>query len=320
MINLIISKLQVKKGEIEKNENLNISFKEWENAVLADSLFHFWDDLHDWAKSPGAKHHQAVVLSQKNSNAGARLVHNGFWFIIRVEFPNKLEAELIPIIADFAASLNAHLLVTYSKPYPKEKIEEFRKLQNNLKRKERKRYTEAELGVETAWVAIQGLPLQKIVELMGLELIGQTKWDEAIVLACGKQIMVAPPLNDWIVLQGFSLPSFINQQFGHLDDEVHPDNSIVHFLEELTKSGGKAQFYMSSEKSGFYSAHGTEKGKVRFKYIRSEIHHIEEGQVPRTSTDEVDVYEVGRKHGIDLEEYLYLKELPKLQIPLYQKN
>jgi hypothetical protein len=248
------------------------------------------------------------------------LFYNDFWFVIKVEFPNKLEAELVPIIADLASSLNAHLLITYSKPYPKEKIEEFRKLQTTIKQVERKRYTEAQLGIETAWLAIQGLPLQTVIELLGLELSSQAGWEAAINLTCGKQVMVAPPLNGWTVLQGFSLPSLIHECFGHLDDEAHPDKSIVYFLETLTKAGGKAQFYMSNEKSSFDAAHGAEAGKSAFRYMRSEVHHIEEGKVPRTSTDEVDVHEIGRSHGIDLEAYCYQAELPKLQVPLYQKK
>ncbi|MBK8564838.1 MAG: hypothetical protein IPN76_16250 [Saprospiraceae bacterium] len=231
-----------------------------------------------------------------------------------------MEAELVPIIADFAASLNAHLMVTYSKPYPKEKIEEFRKLQTTITPVEKKRYTEAQLGIETAWLAIQGLPLQSVVELLGLKLSGQAGWEEAIQLTCGKQVMAAPPLNGWTVLQGFSLPSLIHECFGHLDDEAHPDKSIVHFLETLTKAGGKAQFHMHNETSSFYAAHGAEAGKVVFRYMHSEVHHIVEGQVPKTTTGAVDVHEVGRSHGIDLEAYCYREETLKLQVPLYQKK
>jgi hypothetical protein len=313
-MDLMISKLVVKGGRIEKSETLNISFNEWKSKVEESKQVHYGFELGDWA--PKGKYTFAAILSKVHPNYHASLIYNDFWFIIRVSFPDKLEHEFIPIVADFAESFGAHLLISDTKMYPKEKIEAFREKAKNTVYEPKERYQNESFGEGSAWLAVKGVGMEDVFRKLSLKKEKEADWEGALKASYSNHFLVTPLINGWVFIHGFELPRHIHQLFGHLDTESEPFNSIIKVVEMMSEGGGNAQFYMNKEKSSITAGFMAVSGKLDFGFLKSEAHDYQVGNIEKITavSESLSPLQIAGEFSVDPTALVYEKELKDIKV------
>lgn len=310
----MISKLVVKRGRIEKSESLNISFSEWKNKVEENDKVSFGFELFDWVQK--GKYTFAVIPSKVDPNYHATLDYNDFWYIVRVSFPDKLEHEFVPIVADFAESFGAHLLISDTKMYPKEKIEVFREKAKNTVYEPKERYQNESFGEGSAWLAVKSMGIEDIFRKLSLKKEKEADWKGALEASYSNYFLVTPPINGWVFIHGFELPRHIHQLFGHLDTENEPFNSIVKVVEMMSESGGNAQFYMNNEKSSITAGFMAVSGKLDFGFLKSEAHDYQIGNIEKITavSESLSPLQIAGEFSVDPTALVYYKELKDVKV------
>ena len=105
------------------------------------------------------------------------------------------------------------------------------------------------------WLAIRRVPPQLVQQALGLHNPTLCSWEEGLSAVQERKLFISPPVADWVLVFGFSLP-----------DPAEDVDKCFRFLLELSHQVGQVQFFSINRLLGHHAWVQLERGQVLRAY------------------------------------------------------